>query len=109
MKLHYFIKCKKIWLLKLEYHNVLEYYISTFITGTHKQVLWQTVNTQMKFHQCPHCMLRQNDLRGQKYDNCQEIKACDPSKYTLDHFDFVVSNMVKKDVQKMCTFDLHIM
>ena len=27
---------------------------------THKLVLWQTVKTQIKFHQDGHCLLRQN-------------------------------------------------
>ena len=54
------------------------------------------------FHQGLHCLLRQNQsLENEVY--FLEISICDPSMYTMDHPDLIISNFMGDsiDIQKV--------
>ena len=46
------------------------------------------------FHQCLHCLLRQNQSSGKEIQYFLEIIACDPSIYGKNHPDFIVCSFM---------------
>ena len=54
------------------------------------------------FHQCLHCLLRQNTILRERNTIEKEIQyfleiiTCDPSIYKMDHPELIVSNFMEK-------------
>ena len=63
-----------------------------------KYILWQTVKTQMAFHQCLHSLLRMiNRNFRERNANYFEIITCDQSIYTMDHPKLIVSKQKEEN------------
>ena len=58
---------------------------------THERIFWQTVQTKMKYQD-------KIDSQRMKYIFFFEIKACDPSIYTMDHSDLIASNFMENPI-----------
>ena len=60
-----------------------------------KRVISQTLKTLMKFHQCLHCLPRQNRFSEKKYNTALKVLTCDPLIYTLGQPDFIARSFIE--------------
>ena len=57
-------------------------------------------NSDAAFHQGLHCLLRINNLQGQKYIIMQKCSTCDPVKYTMGTPILIVPICMEKSIRK---------